>query len=255
MNDAHPSNVRQGVSASLTGLQNLYARTRRLITKRLKEFRDTLRRGSAGARLTSFARNEEGIFAELAFCILTPQSDAHRCWTAVELLRKKNILMRAPAAKIAHHLFGVRFHNNKSRYICAARRQFTEILTHLRADSALRRQSYGASATKALPTAGKDCPTPELRQWLALHTRGLGYKEASHFLRNIGLGDGIAILDRHILRNLVRFHVIPRLPRTMTPKQYLITEERMRQWARKIRIPLAHLDLLLWFKEKGEIFK
>jgi N-glycosylase/DNA lyase len=41
----------------------------------------------------------------------------------------------------------------------------------------------------------------------------------------------------------------------MTPKQYLITEERMRQWARKIRIPLAHLDLLLWFKEKGEIFK
>ncbi|MCX7001364.1 MAG: N-glycosylase/DNA lyase [Candidatus Sumerlaeota bacterium] len=244
MNDAHPSNVWQGVSASLTGLQNLYARTRRLITKRLKEFRDTLRRGSAGARLLSFARNEEGIFAELAFCLLTPQSDAHRCWNAVELLRKKNILMCAPAAKIAHHLFGVRFHNNKSRYICAARRQFTEILTHLRADSA-----------KALATAGKDCPTPELRQWLAMHIKGLGYKEASHFLRNIGLGDRIAILDRHILRNLVRFHVIPRLPRTMTPKQYLIIEERMRQWARKIRIPLAHLDLLLWFKEKGEIFK
>jgi N-glycosylase/DNA lyase len=88
-----------------------------------------------------------------------------------------------------------------------------------------------------------------------MHIKGLGYKEASHFLRNIGLGDRIAILDRHILRNLVAFRVIPRLPRTMTPKQYLITEERMRQWAHKIRIPLAHLDLLLWFKEKGEIFK
>jgi N-glycosylase/DNA lyase len=233
MNDANSPNVRQGTTASLAGLQNLYAKTRRLITKRLKEFRNTLRRVTSGARLTSFARNEEDIFAELAFCLLTPQSDAHRCWTAVELLRKKNILMRAPAAKIAHHLFGVRFHNNKSRYICAARRQFAEILTHLR----------------------KDCPTPELRQWLAIHTKGLGYKEASHFLRNIGLGDRIAILDRHILRNLVRFHVIPRLPRTMTPKQYLIIEEQMRQWARKIRIPLAHLDLLLWFKEKGEIFK
>jgi len=222
MNDANPKNVGQGTCISLAGLQNLYARTKWLITKRLKEFRETLRRGS-----------DKDIFAELAFCILTPQSDAHRCWNTIELLRKKNILMSASSAEFAHHLFGVRFHNNKSRYICDSRKRFTEILTCLR----------------------KGCPTPELRQWLATNIMGLGYKEASHFLRNIGLGDRIAILDRHILRNLVAFHVIPCLPRTMMPRQYLIIEKRMRQWARKIRIPLAHLDLLLWFKEKGEIFK
>ena len=29
----------------------------------------------------------------------------------------------------------------------------------------------------------------------------MSYKEASHFLRNIGFGENIAILDRHILKN------------------------------------------------------
>jgi len=38
-------------------------------------------------------------------------------------------------------------------------------------------------------------------EWLVKNLTGLGYKEAGHFLRNIGSGK-IAILDRHILRNL-----------------------------------------------------
>jgi len=85
--------------------------------------------------------------------------------------------------------------------------------------------------------------------------KGLGYKEASHFLRNIGLGEEFAILDRHILRNLKDLQVIPEIPATLTRKRYLEIEEKVRRLAKDIGIPMGHLDLLLWSKETGHIFK
>jgi N-glycosylase/DNA lyase len=93
------------------------------------------------------------------------------------------------------------------------------------------------------------------REWLVRNIKGLGYKEASHFLRNIGFGDRIAILDRHILRNLVHFDVIQEIPTSMSRSGYMQIEQKMAEFAREIHIPLAHLDLLLWYKETGEIFK
>jgi N-glycosylase/DNA lyase len=94
-----------------------------------------------------------------------------------------------------------------------------------------------------------------MREWLAETVRGMGYKEASHFLRNIGQGSEIAILDRHILRNLIRLGIIEGIPEGLVRKQYLQIEDRMRILARKIGIPLHHLDLVLWYRETGEIFK
>ena len=84
---------------------------------------------------------------------------------------------------------------------------------------------------------------------------GLGYKEAGHFLRNIGFGEKIAILDRHILRNLHALGVIDELPESISNKRYLEIEKKMAEFAGRIHIPLDHLDLLLWYKETGEIFK
>jgi N-glycosylase/DNA lyase len=93
------------------------------------------------------------------------------------------------------------------------------------------------------------------RDWLVQNIRGLGYKEASHFLRNIGLGEDIAILDRHILRNLAMIGLIEDIPNSMSKKKYLQIEKEMDKFARQIRIPLPHLDLLFWYKETGKIFK
>jgi N-glycosylase/DNA lyase len=95
----------------------------------------------------------------------------------------------------------------------------------------------------------------ECREWLVNNLTGLGYKEASHFLRNIGFGENIAILDRHILRNLCLLGVIPEIPEALSRAKYLRIEEKMSGFAAKIAIPLLHLDLLLWYKETGEIFK
>ncbi|MFH0711139.1 MAG: DNA lyase, partial [Candidatus Aenigmatarchaeota archaeon] len=95
----------------------------------------------------------------------------------------------------------------------------------------------------------------ELRRWLIKNVDGFGMKEASHFMRNVGRGQNIAILDRHVLRNLQKYGVIEKIPDVLTEKRYVEIEDEMRDFAKTSRIPLADLDLLFWSKETGFIFK
>jgi N-glycosylase/DNA lyase len=182
----------------------------------------------------------EGLFAELAFCLFTPQSKAFSCWAAIETLQNKKLLMKGSAAQIAPVISakGVRFKNNKARYLVEARSKLCP----------------GQQHTPLHKLISSFSTTPEARDWLADNIKGLGLKEASHFLRNIGLGDDIAILDRHILKNLVHLGVIDNIP-TLSKKNYLDIETRMKAFSKKIRIPMAYLDLLLWYNETGALFK
>jgi N-glycosylase/DNA lyase len=95
----------------------------------------------------------------------------------------------------------------------------------------------------------------EKRLWLVKNIKGIGYKEASHFLRNIGFSDEIAILDRHILKNIKKLGVIEDIPKTITPKKYLEIEKKIDKYCKKVNIPMDHFDLLLWYLEAGEVFK
>jgi N-glycosylase/DNA lyase len=96
----------------------------------------------------------------------------------------------------------------------------------------------------------------ERRDWLARERgiKGLGYKESSHFLRNVGLR-GYAILDKHILRSLAEIGVIDSPQPPTTRARYLATEERLRGFARDVRIDFDELDLVLWSMKTGEILK
>lgn len=208
-------------------LKKIYSEKRPAIEKRLAEFESIWEKGT-----------EEKIFAELSFCLLTPQSKARLCWKKIEALAKKRELFRASAPELARSICPVRFHNNKARYIVGARKLFSK--------------SGKIAVRERLKPLGNP---KEMRNWLVKNIKGLGMKEASHFLRNVGLGDDLAILDRHILRNLADLGVIPGIPKTLTVKNYLDIEARMKDFSEKAGIPLAHLDLLFWSKETGEIFK
>ena len=93
------------------------------------------------------------------------------------------------------------------------------------------------------------------REWLVSNIKGIGYKEAGHFMRNIGLGRDLVILDTHILKNLKRFNVIRDIPVSMGKNKYFHIEEGMRRFAKDIDIPLDALDLLFWSHQTGFIFK
>jgi N-glycosylase/DNA lyase len=92
-----------------------------------------------------------------------------------------------------------------------------------------------------------------LRDWIVKNVKGLGYKEASHFLRNIGFED-YAIIDFHIVDILSDYNIITR-PKTITKKKYLEIEDKLRMLAKKTNLSLAELDLYLWYMETGKILK
>jgi len=191
--------------------------------------------GRIRTRLEEFARvREEEYFYELAYCLLTPQSSAVNAGATVERLKSADLLGSDvdPTATLFRKDYYIRFHNTKARHLLEAKRKLPEIL------ASLRRQAAPA----------------EKRAWLVANVRGLGWKEASHFLRNIGYRD-LAILDRHILRNLRRHAVIRALPKSLTPGRYIAIEEKFRGFARAIGIPMDELDLLFWSRETGEILK
>ncbi|MEM4648131.1 MAG: N-glycosylase/DNA lyase [Candidatus Pacearchaeota archaeon] len=207
-------------------LKNIYKSKRKEIIKKLLEFKY---KGLYGSN--------EDIFAELCFCILTPQSKAKRCWETVEKLKEKNLLIKGNASKIKKKIFGIRFRNKKARYIVEARKFFLV-----------------NGKIKIKEILNKFDNIEKCRDWLVKNLKGIGYKEASHFLRNIGKGEKFAILDRHILKNLKSLGLIKEIP-NLNKKTYLFIENEMKKISKNIRIPISHLDLLLWYKETGEIFK
>jgi len=212
--------------SSIKSLQALYQERKEAIQKRLAEFRQVMQ------------WKDEEVFAELCFCLLTPQSSAKVCWEAVTALKERTMLLKGQPSELEPLLKSVRFSDSKAKYIVEARDMFSD-------DGKLQLKSRISSFYNPF----------ELREWFVENVKGLGYKEASHFLRNIGLGEGFAILDRHILRNLNRLGVIPEIPPTITKKRYLEIEEKLRRFATEIGIPIADLDLLFWSRETGWIFK
>jgi len=181
---------------------------------------------------------DEIIFAELAFCLCTPQSKATTCWNAVQALVKNNLLYSGEKEQIKPFLNAVRFNENKSNYIIEARMMFSD-----------------GNKLNVKKFVGSSENPHKLREWLAENVNGMGMKEASHFLRNIGIGNGLAILDVHILKNLKRYGVIEDLPKNLNKKKYLEIENRMKKFAEDTGIPIDELDLLLWSEETGFVFK
>ena len=201
------------------------------------------KRKAIEARLADFRAvgggGDEDLFEELCFAILAIQSSARSSDAAVRGLTDTGLLRGGTEAEIARYLrHRTRFHNHKAAYIVRAReRFFPDGQPRLR----MALEPFGSPR--------------EARAWLVAEVDGFGFKEASHFLRNIGRGEDLAILDRHILRNLLRHRVIGRMPRSLTPKRYLAIEARMRTFADQVGISLGILDLLWWSRQTGEIFK
>lgn len=199
-------------------------------------------RGSIGARLSEFSavgkKGGKTLFSELCFCLLTPQSKARSCDAAVRELVEKGLLLNGSAAEIAKVLSKkTRFHNNKAKYIVGAREKFAKGRF-----ASLQKRTFSESERAA-------------RQYFLRNVKGLGLKEASHYLRNVGRGETLAILDRHILKNLAECGAIARVPKSLSEKKYLEIEKKMEKYCGRVGIPLSHLDLLFWAEETGEIFK
>ncbi len=190
-----------------------------VIDSRMKEFEELGQKSS----------NE--IFKELCFCLITANFNAHGG------IKIQNAIgdgfLSLSLAELSKRLseLGHRFPNARANFIVEAR-------------------EYKDNIKEILENFGTD---KKRRRWVVENIKGIGMKEASHFLRNIGYKN-IAIIDFHIIDLLAKNNIIEK-PKTITPKKYLEIEETLKQIAKKTSTNLGELDLYLWYLETGKILK
>ena len=208
-------------------LKQIYLEKRREIRSRLAEFEEVGRTAS-----------DEKLFEELVFCIYTAGASARMGLRSVEAVRP--VLMTGTLREIQRAL------DHKHRWPEARGAYTFETREYLREHSGLRMRDL---------LSGFESPE-QRRDFFAANpgVRGLGYKEASHFLRNVGFR-GYAILDKHILARLAEFGVIESPKPPSTKKRYLDLEQKLKLFSESIDIDFDELDLLLWYTKTGEILK
>jgi N-glycosylase/DNA lyase len=221
--------VRHHSPVTVESIRATHRARRKEIRERLVEFDAVWQEGS-DARL----------WEELVFCIFTAGASARMGLKSIEAVRPLLLHGGREEMTLALKQAGAhRFPVARPGYIVVAREYLSE-----HCGMALRERLNGFSNPI------------ERRDWLAQERRikGLGYKEASHFLRNIGL-KGLAILDKHVLRCLADLKVIDNPKPPTTRARYLATEEKLREVAAHLEIDFDELDLVFWSMKTGEVLK
>jgi N-glycosylase/DNA lyase len=208
-------------------MQNLIAAIENLKRGELRKIVDS--------RICEFKKAGSGtcddIFRELCFCLLTANYSAAGGIRIQQAIGDGFATIEKAELERRLKELGHRFPHARAGYICEARKHkasLKDMITSYKSES-------------------------DLREWVVKHVKGLGYKEASHFLRNIGF-ENLAIIDFHIIDILERYRLIKR-PKTLTRNRYLETEQVLMELAKKLGITLAELDLYLWYMETGKVLK
>jgi len=192
----------------------------KLIVSRIKEFKTK--------------KPSDEIFSELCFCLMTANFNAERSIKIQEQIGSKEFLtLSKEKLSVKLKRLGHRFYNKRAEFICLARKSYLALIKLLKTE----KDEY------------------KIRDWLVKNIKGLGFKESSHFLRNIGF-ENVAIIDFHIVDLLVKEGLVGKMKsRTLAKKTYLEIEQTLQDIGRRTKLNLAELDLYLWYLETGKILK
>jgi Thermostable 8-oxoguanine DNA glycosylase len=203
------------------------------IKSRLEEFEDL--RDASNRRL----------FRELVFVILTSRSEAEKCWEAANRLEEKGLLLEGGGDEIEGVLRkqGVSYEKDKAGYIVENRQELS--------------QPTLQDPSNSLKMG--DMIDPEdlqkTRKRLVEELKGVGWKTASHFLRNVGYGDDFAILSGYIAKKLHQLGITGSPEPPGNREEYMEMEQKFRTLAKETGIGVRELDLVLWSMETGEVFR
>ena len=195
-------------------------------------------KGIVDSRIQEFIKVHEAYsqkwYEELIFCILTAYSSAKMGVKCLDSLSAGGFLIEGSLYDLKSCLMsqGHRFAERRAEYIFNTRKLAPSIKTII--------QRFRDSKTA--------------REWLVKNIKGIGWKEASHFLRNVGYLD-VAIIDRHIVSNLLQFGLIEESEKSLTKRRYLAYEKILESVAEKLAMEPGRLDLYLWYMKTGKVIK
>ena len=208
-------------------IKEIYSERIEEIRIRLSEFDDIWQNGT-----------NRKLWEEMVFCFFTGGCSARMGLRSLEAV--KPLLISGDHEELMNALVGRhRYPRARARYIVESREFLQE---HCQLNLRQKLESLSDHF--------------ERRDWLVKEKgiKGLGYKEASHYLRNIGF-KGYAILDKHILRSLAELGYIEEPKPPNTRSKYLAVEDKLKKLAADLAIDFDEMDLVLWSLKTGEILK
>lgn len=188
------------------------------VKNRLKEFKSIQK------------KSDEAWFHELCFCILAANTSSAMAWRVQSALTAEEFLtLPKEALRKKLNQLRTRFYNMRTEYIVEARKHMP------------------------LKKNLEELSVYQKREWIAKNVKGVSFKEASHFLRNVGFFN-FAILDKHVI-NILKEHGIIKQNKPLSIKRYLAIEKRVQKFADTLQISQGELDFYLWYMKTGKVMK
>ncbi len=203
----------------INSIEEIWDESTSLVEKRWNSFLDLGKNGS-----------EEELFSELSFCVLTANWSAKGGIKAQKEIGNGFCTFTREELEDALRKVGHRFPSARSNYIVQNR----WIIGKLKRVISM--------------------PSEKAREYIIENVKGIGWKESSHFLRNVGVGN-VAILDKHIMRMMVSAKIIDEIPKRWTKSRYLDYESRLIPVAKHFKVSFGKLDLYMWYAVKKSVDK
>lgn len=189
-------------------------------------------------RLLDFKKNikksDEELFVELCFCIIVANNSIENGLRAYNKIGLNFLKLNEESLKKELKITARRFYNKRAEYIIETRKKFKELIENI---NKLKLEKISEN---------------DFRNWLVKNIKGFGYKEASHYMRNLGFFN-FAILDRHILKFLYKEGIIKELPKSLNEKKYFEIEKILLNFSKKLKMNMAELDVYLFYIDSGRI--
>lgn len=216
---------------------------------------DTVLKVSTEAKLIypsiPVVRDESKLLSELVLCILSSQEKYEVALAAIRELKKEkvfdnpkpniaigvikdkinNILQKPFEFEIDNkqYLRRLRFYSKKAQYIISTIENI-----------------YSNDLTIKKILLMGNC-TNETRKTIISYSSGLGPKQASMFLRNIGYYTEYAVLDKHIIDYMRLMGLTTESKSSFSNiALYQQVEKKLKTFAESLNINLLHLDLAIW---------
>ena len=189
--------------------------------------------------------DERGLWWELSCCVLSSQVPFGLAVAAADAVEKSGLLLDGrldvdALTKKLERVLTARLHVDKRlrsyRFPASRARQLA--LTRLAV-------TCEAGTIERLAFDGRD--VLETRAWLVRHAPGLGPKQSSMFLRNIGASYDLAVLDRHVIDYMSALGIYDGAKRFISDlPAYRRHETVLRTYATRRGFPVGLLDWAIW---------
>lgn len=195
--------------------------------------------------------DDRALWWELSCCILSSQVPYAVATAAADAIEQAELLLvqKLGVDELAVALENVLTHRvtvggRSIRYRFPGSRAKQLAAAHL---AVHRREASLSTLLSRFPDAS------HARRWLVENAPGVGPKQASMFLRNVGLTYSLAILDRHVLKYMsalgISDHAQPFVSGMPT---YLRLEQTLSEHATRIGYEVGLLDWAIWIVMRAD---